>query len=211
MSPGAHAGITSAHFIKYRQYMRNAYYVLRTALKDKIYLPCLCNHSYSPLPIAHGLLYYPVSGTQTRLYGVVHIVISEQAAPPCKVKVPEGAQITVNNLTLFCIADFKKRVCVLYPHNSTAQNLVSLDKPYLLKPPNCNIAKLLVRGFPDVVSLETEVFSHEDSLSLRSHLLAPVRRLVNSAERYLLFRNINPGLVGGPFSIDHNRDNNKVP
>src|SRR5208283_1343550 len=71
--------------------------------------------------------------------------------------------------------------------------------------------KLLVGGIPYAVSLKTEMFSHKKRLSFRGHLPAPVRRLMNSAEWYLLFRNINPGLVGSMFSVDHNSNNNKVP
>src|SRR5208282_1360276 len=174
-------------------------------------LVCLCNHSYSPLPLAPCLLYHKICCTQARLYRVVHIVIPEHAAPPRKVEVPEGAKITANNLALFCIADFKKGVRVLYPHNRTAQNLASPDETELLKPPGCDIGKPLVRRIPDAVSLEAEIFSNENSFSFRSHLLAPVRRLMNSAERYPLFRNINPGLAGCTLSIDHNSDNNEVP
>src|SRR5208283_4303493 len=181
MSPGVHDGITSAHFIN------------------------LCYHTHRPR------FHDQVRSTQPRLYSVIHIIISEQAAPARKVKVPEGTQIPVNNLALFCIADFKKRVCVFYPYNDTIQNLVSPDNPDLLKALICNIGKLIVRGIPDIVSLKTEVFSYKNSLSFRSHFPAPIRRLVNSAERYLLFRNINPGLVGSPSFVDQNSCNNKVP
>src|SRR5574340_337102 len=129
---------------------------------------------------------------------MIHVIVLEHSTPACYMEVPEPSQVIIYLIAKSAIANLKQRISLWGPDHCAVNNLTPLYKTKGLKVINSNIRQHFIRRVPGFIAPEAEKFHHDYCFAFRRHFLAPVRRLMYSAERDSLLRDVDPCLVRDP-------------